>query len=267
MIERIVPSFNVDIHMAGDIAAVAHVLQQEAARKGMCVTLTPQTFIYSGGREDGFRVGLINYPRFPKTPDDIVVEARVLADWLRAYLGQVSYSITTPTETIWMSVRNEDPDIKAELLAVAERMAALEDGDGMRFPTRAETAWAREVIEKAKQEGHAGSTSSTSTSGTAPSLDKERGDGNPVGCGILSRNAYGDGHDSAFHPAERTAEEPATDGDRGAEGAGQGRRTGGHSGPLLGERARAYDQSGDTGVRNSLTANASRSALSKETGE
>lgn len=108
MTERTVPSFNVDIHMAGDINAAGMIIQRYAAETGLCVTLTPQSYIYTGGREEGFRVGFIKYPRFPKEPADIVARARDLADVLRVQLGQHSYSIVTPIETIWVSHRPED---------------------------------------------------------------------------------------------------------------------------------------------------------------
>lgn len=102
------PTFNVDIHMAGDITLAGQVIQRYAAETGLCVTLTPQSFIYTGGREEGFRVGFINYPRFPKEPADILSRARDLASVLRVQLGQHSYSIVTPTETIWVSHRQEE---------------------------------------------------------------------------------------------------------------------------------------------------------------
>lgn len=70
----------------------------------------------------------------------------------------------------------------------------------------------------------------------------------------LSEQPHGDGYDSAFHPADRAAKEPATDGDRSFEGAGQASRTGGRSRPLLGERARTDGQSGDPGFGYPLTA-------------
>jgi hypothetical protein len=108
MTEKTAPSFNVDIHMAGDINAAALVVQRYALDCGMCVTLTPQSFIYTGGREEGFRVGFINYPRFPKESADIVARAHDLARVLRGHLGQQSYSIVTPVETTWVSHRPED---------------------------------------------------------------------------------------------------------------------------------------------------------------
>lgn len=107
MTEKTAPSFNVDIHMAGDINAAALIIQRYALDTGLCVTLQPQSFIYTGGREEGFRVGFINYPRFPAEPSDIVARARDLASVLRVQLGQHSYSIVTPIETIWVSHRPE----------------------------------------------------------------------------------------------------------------------------------------------------------------
>lgn len=101
------PSFNVEIHMAGDINAAGLLIQKYAIEVGMCVTLSPQSFIYTGGREEGFRVGFINYPRFPSDPDDITAKAHALAAMLMFELGQHSYSIVTPVETIWVS-RRED---------------------------------------------------------------------------------------------------------------------------------------------------------------
>lgn len=108
MTEKTVPSFNVDIHMAGDIQAAGLVIQRYAAETGLCVHLMPQSFIYTGGREEGFRVGFINYPRFPKEPGEILARVRDLASVLRVQLGQHSYSIVTPTETIWVTHRPED---------------------------------------------------------------------------------------------------------------------------------------------------------------
>lgn len=105
MIEKTVPSFNVDIHMAGDIQHAGQVLQKLCIVKGMCVSLTPQSFIYTGGREEGFKVGFINYPRFPSSPAEIVDTAKFVAEFLMGDLGQHSYSIVTPEETTWYSRR------------------------------------------------------------------------------------------------------------------------------------------------------------------
>lgn len=107
MIEKTSPTWNVTIHMAGDIARAGQLIQRYAADHGMCVTLTAQSFIYTGGREEGFAVGFINYPRFPSEREDIEANARSVANELMHKLGQHSYSIVTPKETIWVSRRPE----------------------------------------------------------------------------------------------------------------------------------------------------------------
>lgn len=102
-IRKVDKSYNVEVHMAGDIREAGLFLQQVAARRGMCVSITPTSFIYSGGREEGFRIGFINYPRFPQNPEEILRQAEELADWVRDHIGQYSWSITTPDETIYYS--------------------------------------------------------------------------------------------------------------------------------------------------------------------
>lgn len=105
MMEKSAQTFFADIHMAGDIGAAAIAIQRYVVDVGLCVTLMPQTFIYTGGCEQGFRVGLINYPRFPAEPSSIKARAVELANHLMVELGQHSYSIVTPEETTWYSRR------------------------------------------------------------------------------------------------------------------------------------------------------------------
>lgn len=102
-VRKVSKSYNVEIHMAGDIQAASLFLQQVAARRGMCVSIHPQSYIYSGGREEGFLVRFINYARFPQEPEVILKQAEQLADWIRDDIGQYSWSITTPDETIYYS--------------------------------------------------------------------------------------------------------------------------------------------------------------------
>jgi hypothetical protein len=95
------------IFMAGDIAMAQKVCQQFVDEKGLCVTLEPCKYIYTGGMEEGFEVGLINYPRFPSTSSEITDIALRLADHLRITCNQGSYSVMTPTETIWRTWRGD----------------------------------------------------------------------------------------------------------------------------------------------------------------
>ena len=73
-----------------------------------CVTVTPTTYVYTGGEEDGMIVGLINYPRFPASPDNLWERAEDIGDALRTALGQQSYTIQAPDKTVWFSHRPED---------------------------------------------------------------------------------------------------------------------------------------------------------------
>ena len=76
--------------------------------EGLCVTVEPLTFVYTGGVEDGVRVGLINYPRFPTDAATLMATAERLGDVLRAELFQSSYSIVGPNDTIWKSWRGPE---------------------------------------------------------------------------------------------------------------------------------------------------------------
>jgi hypothetical protein len=67
---------------------------------GLGVTMTPTEFVYKNGKEPGIAVGLINYPRFPSSPDDIRRHACNLAKGLRLSLGQARVSVVFPDETI-----------------------------------------------------------------------------------------------------------------------------------------------------------------------
>jgi hypothetical protein len=70
-------SYEVKIYIAGDITMIKHFCQHHCA-EGACVTVTPTEYVYTGGREAGAIIGLINYPRFPKTPADIDSEAETM---------------------------------------------------------------------------------------------------------------------------------------------------------------------------------------------
>lgn len=99
------PSYEAAIHMAGDIAVASMICQRYAAKKGMCISISDQHYIYTGGCERGFKVVFINYPRFTLEPDEILKNAENLAEHLVVELGQASYTITTPDITIWYSRR------------------------------------------------------------------------------------------------------------------------------------------------------------------
>lgn len=86
--------------------------EKEKFGRGLCVTVTPTTYIYTGGEAEGIVVGLINYPRFPLEPGQLQATANALAEDLRLKLGQTSFTTQTPDVTYWSSLRDSDGNPK-----------------------------------------------------------------------------------------------------------------------------------------------------------
>lgn len=99
------PTLRFDIFIAGDLANAKQVCREFCFAKGLCVTVEPVAYIYTGGEEAGVRVGLINYPRFPSTAEAIRQTAHDLADALMSRLCQHSYSLVGPDVTAFYSRR------------------------------------------------------------------------------------------------------------------------------------------------------------------
>ncbi|AGC36130.1 hypothetical protein B7L88_gp158 [Rhizobium phage RHEph10] len=102
------PSYPVTIHIAGDPFKARVACASFCDKVGLCVTVTDTDYIYSFGSEVGVRVGLINYPRFPKTGPEIEELAYKLAVLLREQLDQQSFTIESPGTTMWFSWREQD---------------------------------------------------------------------------------------------------------------------------------------------------------------
>jgi hypothetical protein len=105
MIEKTVTTFWAKIYISGPIEIAEQIIRQECLRIGLCVTIEPTKFIYTGGEEDGYVVGLINYPRFPAKPEDITARAINLASLLLEGTYQHSILIMTPIDTTWITKR------------------------------------------------------------------------------------------------------------------------------------------------------------------
>lgn len=105
MQQKSCPTFWVRIYLSGPIEVAKQVIRAECMRAGLCVTIEPTHYIYTGGEETGYVVGLANYPRFPSTQAEIVERARGLALKLLAATHQHSAMIMSPLATEWMSTR------------------------------------------------------------------------------------------------------------------------------------------------------------------
>lgn len=57
-----IKTWTASIYIAGDIATIKHVLREECMREGLCVTVEPIDYIYTGGAEAGARIGFDSIP-------------------------------------------------------------------------------------------------------------------------------------------------------------------------------------------------------------
>jgi len=81
---------------------VKDFLQEYVNKVGLCVTVTPTTFIYKGGREEGAIIGLINYPRFPTTREKLKQTAEEIAQLCKKRYKQTRVSIEYQDQTVML---------------------------------------------------------------------------------------------------------------------------------------------------------------------
>ena len=107
---NIVPTFFANIYLGLNegYTGKKSKLNIESYCKGYCgviklgVTVTKTTFCYPDGMEDGVIIGLINYPRFPSTPEEIEQKAIELAKCLKNICKQERVTIVMPNHTIML---------------------------------------------------------------------------------------------------------------------------------------------------------------------
>jgi hypothetical protein len=99
-------TYTIDIYVAGDIAQAKQICR-EFCRDGFCVHIVPASYIYTGGQEEGVKVGLVNYPRFPLTRPQLSEKAYALAEKLINGLCQTSALCVNPDESIWITTRGD----------------------------------------------------------------------------------------------------------------------------------------------------------------
>jgi hypothetical protein len=103
------PTHTIRIYLSGSIEAAKQVIREHVLERPLCVTVEPTTFIYTGGEEAGYVVGLLNYPMFPTAPNELNVRANVLAELLLEHTFQRSALVVTPTDTKWITRESLTP--------------------------------------------------------------------------------------------------------------------------------------------------------------
>ena len=104
-VEKTAPTYQIKLYVAGPIDVAKQILRGECLREGLCVTIEPTDFIYTGGEETGYVVGLLNYPRFPGTPQQLWERAHHIAELLVGGTHQHSILLVAPDTTQWLSRR------------------------------------------------------------------------------------------------------------------------------------------------------------------
>ncbi len=101
------PTHTVRLYLSGPIEVAKQTIRQECLERGLCVTIEPTLFIYTGGEEAGYMVGIVNYPRFPSSQVDLDKRALELMHKLLDATHQHSALMVTPDETTWITKREQ----------------------------------------------------------------------------------------------------------------------------------------------------------------
>lgn len=100
------PSYPISIFMGGQGKAAALWARGYCDDVGFCVTVTETRYVYKGGFTFGVIIGLINYPRFPLTSDELWAHAEAIGNLLCRKLQQESFTIQAPDRTRFYSDRD-----------------------------------------------------------------------------------------------------------------------------------------------------------------
>lgn len=89
-----------------NVQDVANICNKWVNEVKDCVTITKTQYHYVNGWEPGVKIGYINYPRFPRTKEEILKRALDLAERLRVGLKQNRVTVTTPDKTYMLGNEN-----------------------------------------------------------------------------------------------------------------------------------------------------------------
>lgn len=101
-----VKGWTATIYIAGEIGPARTLIRQACFPCGMCVTLEPTEYIYAGGIETGFKVGLIQYPPFQESESVLREKAIALGKKLAEANAQWSFSVIMTGENLYFSRRD-----------------------------------------------------------------------------------------------------------------------------------------------------------------
>jgi hypothetical protein len=97
----------VNIYLSGPVEIAEQICRKDFLDHGLCITITPTKYIYTGGEESGYVIGLVNYPRFPSQPEEIYARAKDLAIKLLDGTFQHSVLLVSPDKSEWITKREQ----------------------------------------------------------------------------------------------------------------------------------------------------------------
>ncbi len=101
-----VNTYKVKVFIAGDIQNGKNFCREYFSKKGWCCTINPTTYIYTGGEEQGYVIGFINYGRFPSTNEKILTDVLEFADGILHGTFQKSCSVVADDVTYYLENKN-----------------------------------------------------------------------------------------------------------------------------------------------------------------
>ena len=104
---KTLPTFTVNIYIAGRDEVIRPLLAKYCLDNKICFSVDNLDFPYAGGEQHGFRIGIINYPRFPREESELSEMAITLTKYLIEETHQISATVVGPKETTYIS---RDPD-------------------------------------------------------------------------------------------------------------------------------------------------------------
>ena len=91
------------IYIGGDISVAKAKCRELCFPSGLCVTVEPITYIYAGGSEDGYRLGMIQYPPYPESESSLYEKAVMVGKTIAEANCQWSFTIVTPNGNFFHS--------------------------------------------------------------------------------------------------------------------------------------------------------------------
>lgn len=100
-------SFPISLFVTGE--GIEQAVQEYCNTIGLCVTITETLYVFKGGKEKGYIIGLINYPRFPVKEYDLFARAKDLGEYLIAKCNpNGSFTLQMQWDTYFYSNRPGD---------------------------------------------------------------------------------------------------------------------------------------------------------------